>query len=392
MRRGVRGWPTGGVAVACCLALALALPAAAPAHSGDVIGEYAAPTVGGVIGANEYEGSCIPPATQTAGSTTYVFEICEANDETNDYWAVRIDDLTLDTGSTGDYPLIWFDNNHDGVVEPGSGSDCAPYGGAVEDYIGGFFGGFSDAYYCYNAPSLIVGFADGGSWDGVLGSDFTSGTGWVFEFSHPLDSADFDDYSLQTGDTAGWCFTYDDNSNPTDSFAFGELQFPPGCFVDPSDQLDAAQGNTTTYANVYKESKAHDIFEGINQKLKGLVRICKPCPPDPRSKLLEKINEMLERLRAERVRGAIAALQQFLATARHLLHAGELPEESGKRFMRVARGYLEQLKAPKPSEGPRVEGLGAEQGAAHPGDKSTLTPEGAYPPGEAQPPPPRGQR
>jgi hypothetical protein len=353
-------------------------------HSGLEIGEYATAVVDGSFSESEYEGSCTDTLYQSSSTTNYDFTICEVNDETNDYWAIRISDLTIDDD---DSALVWFDNNHDGVVQVGTNGDC-PFGSAVEDYVGFLFGGFFDSWYC-NAPPVLGAFGDTGSSDGTAARAHPTFSEWVFEFSHPLDSADPDDYSVQTGDTLGWCFMYNNDSDPTNSLVFGELQYPPGCFGDANSDDDAAGGKTVRYADVFKETKLHDELEAINDKLKGLVARCKFCPPDPRAKLLDKINEVIRTLEAEDEPGAIHALDAFVSKTQKLMKSGALPSKA-KRFIREAKISLARLQAPPAPAGPSVAGPGAPNGATHPGNEFQVGGGGKTtgPPLPPPPPPP----
>ena len=102
------------------LAISVALLPSLPAggHSGDVLSHFAHVTVDGVMSPGEYAASsCTGPIAQKAGAITYTFNVCESNDEKNDYYAVTINDLTHDV-TIGDTANIFFDNGHDGVVEP----------------------------------------------------------------------------------------------------------------------------------------------------------------------------------------------------------------------------------------------------------------------------------
>ena len=260
-------------------------------HSDDVLSEFGTATVDGVISGGEYGDSCIGPVSQTAGSTTYMFTFCETNDENNDYYAFIIDDLTDDPEKEDSF-LIFFDDEHDGAVADGAGrGGCGPFGNPVEDFIGFFLGFFTDSFYCF-VPPFSFGFTDTSSVDGNVVREFTE-EGWVYEFSHPLNSGDPEDYSLALGDTVGFCLTYDDGSNLTNSFAFGELQFPPGCF------LDAAKSSTEKYGDVVKISELDELLDDLLEILAGLreeVAIaklppprCLTCPPN----FLKKLDEAL---------------------------------------------------------------------------------------------------
>lgn len=110
------------------------------------------------------------------------------------------------------------------------------------------------------------------------------------DFSHPLDPGDTDDYSLAIHDKVGWCLTYDDSSNAPPNnpgFAFGELQYPAGCFVDFSNSTGGlVRVDTTLFGDITKLSELDELLEKLRDKLKDIVAVCKFCPPGPRAKLL----------------------------------------------------------------------------------------------------------
>jgi len=331
--------------------LALLLASSASAHTPDVLAEYGAATVDGVISPGEYEHSCIGPTGLAAGGTLYQLTVCEKNDEQNDYWAVQITDLTNDTGQLSDSPLIWFDNDHSGSVTM-SGPGCT-YGQPDEDRIGWDGDTFVDDFYC-RAPEGFTGGLDfKDPLDGAGAHKFTPGQGSVFEFSHPLDSGDVDDYSLALHDTVGWCLTYDDQSNhPPNNpgFAFGELQYPPGCFVDfTSSTRGLVRGDSTLLGDVYKRNAMDEVLDKIRDKLKHLVATCKHCPPDPTKKLLDRVNEAIKALLKQQQAKTLKALTGFIKLTHDFIDAGELPAAKAKKFLKQARPLRSLVKNSKSS-------------------------------------------
>jgi hypothetical protein len=273
------------------LATGVALWPSLPAggHSGDVLAHFAHVTVDGVMSPGEYTGnSCTGPLNQTAGAVTYTFTVCEANDETNDYYAVTINDMTHDVGG-GDLLNIFFDNAHDGVVEP-----CQS---GTEDWLSMDADALAlgDGYYCNTGDGMT--FAGDPVFNGDLAVTFTPGVGYTFEFSHPLTSGDALDYALVTGDSVGFCFAYDDQSNPANTSAFGELQYPAGCLSQ------AFKGNATLYGDVRKLNEFDEALMAILAKLIAVMTkpgpppTCLTCPPFILK--LEQVEKILERVLSE---------------------------------------------------------------------------------------------
>jgi len=316
--------------------LILALGSQASAHTTGELSEYGTATVNGVIAPAEYENSCLS-GTQSAGATSYPITVCEQNTEQNDYYAVKVGDLTNDDDSV----LLWFDNDHSGTVQT-SGSQCT-YGQPDEDSIGWFFGIFYDGYHCQASDGWWFGLDF--TINGAGQKAFAPGQGWTFEFSHPLDSGDPDDYSLVPHDTIGWCLTYDDKSNSQPNnpgFAFGEIQFPPGCFVDFSTQTKGlVRGDATLLADVFKENAFDELLEKLKEKLKGLVAGCKFCPPDPRKALLERVNVAIKAVQSERKGKTLKALKQFKGIAK------DLSSKKRKPLVKEAQGSIKLLKHSK---------------------------------------------
>jgi hypothetical protein len=336
----------GGIAVAGAIA-ALVLLVAGPAyaHVGGPLAEYGTATLDGVISPGEYDDGCVGPTTLAAGTLSYQLTICEQNDEQNDYWAVQINDFTNDVG---DSPRIWFDNDHSGTVTA-SGPSCT-YGQPDEDVIAWEKDlGFADGFYCIDPGGFAAGEADAKlPFDGAVTRKFDQGLGLVFEFSHPLDSGDPDDYSLAPHNTVGWCVTYDDQTNKpplNPGFAYGEVQFPPGCFVDFSTQtLGLVRGNSTLLGDVYKQNALDEAFEKVKERLKGLVAACKRCPPDPTEKLKAKINEAIKELGKQQRGKALKTLKSFAKLTHGFIGSDQLSAGKGRLFLKEAKSAISLVK------------------------------------------------
>jgi hypothetical protein len=333
----------GGLAVA----LSLLLAASASAHTSDFLSEFGTAYVNGEISPGEYDkDGCVGPVSQTAGAISYQLTVCEENDTLNDYWAVQITDQT-NTGQTTDSPVIWFDNDHNGTVTPSS-FPCT-YGQPVEDKIGWDPSAFFvDGLYCFGDGSLLETADAKDPPDGLGQQKFASGPGSVFEFSHSLDSGDPDDYSLAAHDTVGWCLTYDDQSNSLPAnpgFAFGEIQYPAGCFIDFTTQtLGLARGDSTLLGDVYKQSPLDEAFEKLKEKLRQFVLACKRCPPDPKAKLLDKVNEAIKELVKQQKGMALKTLKSFDKLTHSFVASGELPAGKGKQFLKGAKSPISLIK------------------------------------------------
>jgi len=199
------------------------LPAAL-AHSGDVLSAFGTAQVDGTISSNEPYG-CIS-GSQTVGQTVYNFRICETNDENNDYYALEINDATP---NEADQVIVIFDNGHDGSV-----TLCSS--GQMEDLIVSFVGTpsgtYNDQAYCFSGGGTLD--TTGGGTNDVVARTSTGGLGRIFELSHPLSSGDSLDYSLNIGDTVGFCVLYGD-------YPSGVLiDFPSGCYTAAIDSGDAS--------------------------------------------------------------------------------------------------------------------------------------------------------
>ncbi|MDW8042396.1 MAG: hypothetical protein RMJ75_06330 [Nitrososphaerota archaeon] len=196
----------------------------------------------GVLSPGEY-GSCIGPVTPpyVFGGTSYTIVFCEMNDGRNDYYYFQINDLTQD-GNDRFYLL--FDNAHDGVV-----AACGP-GIPVEDAIGYIEPPprplptpLIDMHYCGQPTTDQPPASVDGSQHITSVHSFTPGVGYRFEFSHPMNSGDPQDYSLSIGSTVGWCIYWRDASKPSPNI----LQYPPDCY-----SVYATGGGASLYGHVIK--------------------------------------------------------------------------------------------------------------------------------------------
>lgn len=223
------------------------LPSQVEGHYPVTLLAFGTATIDGVISPGEYGASgCVSPPgyggtqTYTQGATTtytvtkpfLTLTFCEMNDQQNDYYAFQISDLTPEPT---DAFYLFFDNNHDGLVE-----QCTV---GKEDAIGVYQTsvGFSYGDFHYCAPMgvnvepwnvLIHDFQPGGQLN-VVGAAVWSPTGYTFEIGHPLNSGDGNlDYALSTtgpNNFVGWCLTYKDGSDPSGPSAF--LDFPVDCYT-----------------------------------------------------------------------------------------------------------------------------------------------------------------
>ncbi|MEM4306082.1 MAG: hypothetical protein QXD61_08925 [Candidatus Caldarchaeum sp.] len=214
-----------------------------PAQVPPTLGSFGTATVDGVLSPGEY-GSCIGPVTLPLGGTQYTIIFCETNDATNDYYYFEINDLTELPG--GDRFYLLFDNNNDDVI-PACGA-----GLPVEDAIGFIMPPPSplpspliDMNYCGlpstgqppAGPDPVGSQHINGMWS------FTPGVGYRFEFSHPLNSGDSEDYALSIGSTVGWCIYYRDGDKPPPNI----VDYPRECYY-----RYAATGKADLYGHVIK--------------------------------------------------------------------------------------------------------------------------------------------
>ena len=189
--------PGRGLACVVLAALACAAPGVARAHGG---GQYiagqapAAPTVDGVIGATEWTGSTpytVPFGTLGNGTVRFLYT------PTDLYVAAVIaDSLPGVTPSFG----VFLDNDHDGIKDTGDDAWLAAAGVAGQDF--------------FYSPTGIDGprhYNDtvGGGSNQTTASGTNAAGNVVFEFRHPLCSADVThDICTSPGQTLGVDFQY----------------------------------------------------------------------------------------------------------------------------------------------------------------------------------------
>jgi hypothetical protein len=252
--------------LSACAGLLIAAPVWA--HSGDVLSNYSHPVVDGVISPGEYDGSCVGPIFENFPPVGYNFSICEANDDKNDYYAISIDDLTHDT-SIPDTAYLFFDNNHDGVIEA-----CSK---GTEDLLTVDANAFAlgDGNWCHDKGGGLELNGDD-SLDGQAAAKFTPGVGYVYEFSHPLKSGDPLDYALKIGDTVGWCFGYFDASNPTVTSAIGQVEYPSLCFKTAA----GSGGSAGWFGDVVKVGLGSKLAGTLN-RIRSMLEEAPPCPGCP---------------------------------------------------------------------------------------------------------------
>jgi len=183
-------------------------------HSGNVLSAWAliTPTIDGVISIGEWDDAATVNFTLVTWSNElHVCNLYVKNDATNLYSAVIVGDNDYSGPQTwGDNAIFFFDNDHDGKIawngEAGDDSwqlvvteelprDNFLYGDVSWQDDQSFGGGTNDltAAYSYTNP---VSNASGD---------------YIFEFSHPLDTADdAHDFSLSIGSTVGFMFYFVD--------------------------------------------------------------------------------------------------------------------------------------------------------------------------------------
>lgn len=188
-------------------ALVTGIPSSAQGHAAGVSLSALTsvpPTIDGMIAPDEWAAGATVSFTIFSGiATLYIM-----NDATNLYIALRIPDTTL----TNRVPQIWFDDNHNGLLEVG------------EDAL--FFLGESNPFdlFIQESSSESVNVAVDaplyrGTQDGNVGAS-GDGSSNSYEFSHPLCSEDAaHDFCVSVGDTLGFLIRYFDRTiNASDSW------------------------------------------------------------------------------------------------------------------------------------------------------------------------------
>ena len=173
------------------------------------------PTIDGTIAPGEWDDADFMTFTMDGhNGTIYV-----KNDATNLYIAVVI----TDDDDSDDALRISFNDDHDNNA-PENGEDAIKFDQITND--------FYDLYYDATDYNYYNDEDAGGSQDGSAASTKTGTVPnivHVFEFSHPLDSADDDhDFDLSIGDTVGFVVCYWDYIDPVTS----KFSTWPGWWMD----------------------------------------------------------------------------------------------------------------------------------------------------------------
>jgi hypothetical protein len=346
-RRRARRWASL-VVIVLVLGSAGASAPSVLGHAPFELKHFGSATVDGVISEGEYGkygpgGSCVHPPSQTIAGVMYSYQLCVTNDDTTDYYAFRINDLTKDHPSPGQFGVdvvhVFFDNAHDGTI------GACPNGGRGESRTGGFedwvaaVAGDSvlfDAAYGFvpppNAnPCLVVDDQSGGQNDGQVASTFTHGEGWVFEFSHPLDSGDAFDHSLAIHDTVGFCAIYGDGSNDV-----GDVVFPKGCDVDSYNN-----GSAEKFADFYQSSQ----IDALLAALESLVATCETCPPDVRGSLDEYVNVAIDHSRDGNDQAVSRPLADFNDSVKRYEGEGHVSAHEARLLTEASNHIIESIEA-----------------------------------------------
>jgi hypothetical protein len=174
-----------------------AIPWPAQAHApGVVLSGLGTATIDGQVSPGEWEaaGCTDLPVNVPEGGTT-PGSVCAMNDATTLYLLVRFARAGADPGNTAAFEL---DSGHDGGIE--AGDDVLLINPDV---------GFLDEVRTTAPPcptGALCGLLDtsvGGTSDGAGAFD-NDGQFTTYEFAHPLDSGDANDFTLGPGDTIGF--------------------------------------------------------------------------------------------------------------------------------------------------------------------------------------------
>jgi hypothetical protein len=321
-------------AVIYAAVMTLGLATAADAHVGPTLSDYGTATVDGKIGASEYDGpqACTKLREEYASGRLFDFKICEMNDSTNMY-VLLIESEVVPEPENGVYDTVsvLFDSRHDGTE-----AACT---NGFEDWLtmDAQALALGDAYTCID-PSF--GFTLNGA------SDTFDGTGamtykqdpnypisYVFEMSHPLKTGQPYDYALDSHDTVGWCYVYNDSSASPVS-ALGQVDFPQGCFIGSQ---GSASGSTKRYADIYIKSPLDGTLGLLGDDYKA---ICNPCPNPVEEVLGPSINEAVRQSRVDHVARVVRMLRGFMREVRSFKADRQLPAAQANQLIRAAQNAL----------------------------------------------------
>ena len=213
------------------LATLVMLPATMPRHAwanaiGVSLSGLGTATIDGVLSPGEWSGAgFIDFAVNIPGGGTTPGRVLVMNNATNLYMAIRFNRNFVDPGNSA---AVEFENIHGGRLVEGS-----------DGFILNPSIGFRDLVRSTQAPcpaGVLCSFFDttlGGTNDGGAAL-LNDGTFTVYEFSHPLDSADnAHDFSLMPGDTVGFqLFIRMIGAGGQFPDGFGDTSFPFPLFGD----------------------------------------------------------------------------------------------------------------------------------------------------------------
>jgi len=160
-------------------------------------------TIDGMMSPGEWEAAgsiefeaILPPdyrcASDTAPAVLYVM-----NDRNNIYLGVRIDQA----GFSGGGASFTFDNDNDGITEPGDDVLQIDHAGSFVDAAVHTACGSAVVAFCSQSDQILGTTQDG------AGTSSGNGRFTFFELSHPLNSTDLNDFGLAGGDTVGGAMT-----------------------------------------------------------------------------------------------------------------------------------------------------------------------------------------
>jgi hypothetical protein len=154
------------------------------------------------------------------------------------------------------------------------------------------------------------------------------------------------------GDSVGFCFAYDDESNGANTSAFGEVQYPAGCLSQ------AFKGNAALYGDVRKLNQWDEALQAILAKLRAIKTkpgppdVCLTCPPFVFE--LDQVERIVERSlspnapgspdNVRMLHGAIGMLGAFI---NQLEARGRFGRDGGavERVIAEARGIQRDIQA-----------------------------------------------
>jgi len=202
-------------------------------HSGDVLSAWTVttPTIDGVISAGEWIDADIADFTLTYCDESHDVTLHVKNDDSYLYLAaiVRDEEYSNLSEMYHDFANFYFDNNNDGITDIGEDGLAIRFDNSI----------FRDTYN----PTGVNGWSysdtsDGGTndIDGAVThtNPVPDGVGdYTFEYRHPLDTADdAHDFSLSTGDTIGFRFSFPDGETDCQPVGYNWPSSSPTSYGD----------------------------------------------------------------------------------------------------------------------------------------------------------------